>query len=254
MTFFKEGNGQSKRFRRLLKASAILISILFIVIASYNASAVSAQPVYQYQFNISGYNVPTLDPSSTGNMVIELFNNLNVTATSIKLTADVYAYVNLANAVSYNLAASDTIPLINGTNPSVIYLPYLQANSSVNITLPVTASSTVSSGSYLVKFMMNAVIGSKNLTFKSKGYFPSSLWNRATAGTGFNYTLLNVSGILPETSITIKNPSVPLFLWTILALAVIFFFTGLFFYVRSVRNNSSDHGKKNRKRLRRDSQ
>lgn len=108
-------------------------------------------------------------------------------------------------------------------------LPSLAVGASTSFGLQVEVPTTASTGAYFVRDRVDLFSGGTEYVLGSRGTFPDALWNAATltnctASAGctptLNLTMLGVSGVSPETSISVTNTWVPWVLYSVLGASI----------------------------------
>lgn len=126
------------------------------------------------------------------------------------------------------------------------FWPEIRENESVPVELKVKSFSESPQGTYFVRMHLNFVFSNTSFDMKSRGHFTDAQWDRAseniTTEEGLddnnenltmgrlNLDKLGVDGIIPDTSIRIKEPIPQWPLYVLIGLAVFFVIMAVVFY------------------------
>jgi hypothetical protein len=224
---------------RALLALCVGAALLVALLSPLTGSAMASPPREIHPTSIPGemlsFSSPALEPGGSGTLTATLANPasdpLNGTLTSATLELQVYRFAYEGNsqnltqgdswAVSLALPGGASSFSVNGSFPSVA--PGATAALSVGIEVP----SSATAGSYFVRDRLNFSANGISYVTASVGFFPPALLDKALLQCGsegnctpyVNLGLLNVSGISPETSISVSSPWTPIILGAILAAA-----------------------------------
>jgi hypothetical protein len=181
----------------------------------------------------------------------ETFNN-DTTMYNVSLIINIYLYTTLEE--SKDVRDISHSPKIVGGNAALqtttnqwtaeYFWPVIQEDETVSVTLKIKSYSDTPQGTYFIRMHLNFTFNNTPFDMKSRGHFTQSQWDRATqnitdqegvteeglvAGR-INLDKLDVSGIIPETSVHIKEP-IPIWpFYVIVGLAVFCLFMGIIFY------------------------
>lgn len=201
--------------------------------------AVASSPPPIHPVNIPGEllafsSPPSLEPGGSGVLTASLSNPaadpLNGSLTGATLELQVYRFAYEGNsqnltrgdswAVSLSLSDGESGSSVNASFPTVA--PGSEQALSVGLTVP----SSATQGSYFVRDRLNFSANGISYALASVGFFPTSLLDRALLTCGasnctpyVNLTLLGVSGLSPETSISVTSPWTAVILGIVLAAA-----------------------------------
>ncbi len=198
--------------------------------------------------------VPAVAPGASGSLGISLTNPLSASVSSVSFTMQFYRWA-VAGGSNGTIGAGDAwAPQLSlgGQSPAqqVVWSgTSLTPGASVNVPVTVDVPSTAPAGSYFLRDALNFTESSGvHYTMLSRGYFSASLWQRATlAANGtpiLNLTLLNVSGIVPETTLTVGSSSSNDWIWVFLGASLGLAAIGGYLWVRSKRGPRSSSGAK----------
>ena len=231
------------------------------------------------------FTTPTIQPGTTDKVTFELENryelkkmyeyiedinisNVTLEMSDVTLEIEIYRYVTLET--SKNVEDLDQTPKITGGNANlqstpnqytaVYYWDSIQDKEVVQIELSIKSYSGSPQGTYFVRMHLNFSFNGAYFDMKSRGHFTQTQWDRATENiTGQEFdevpgkfivgrldlNILNVDGLITDTSFRVKEP-IPLWpLFVLVGLAVLCLLLAVMFY------NMDERGKfpKMKKRL-----
>lgn len=240
---------------RSRRAVLVLVLLFALVLPSglpLTRATPTAVPVGEWGQFLTGIEVPTLTPSSTGVVAFTLGDALGVPISSVVLTLGMYAF----NAYPGN--ATGPVPsqgprLLGGEgSPSSFGLPPITTPVSIlvgNLTpggpgfsspgstsILVTVPSGAPEGTYAIRTSLTFVAAGKPYLLESRGFFTAAEWENATAAPGtpssLNATRLGVSGVIPETALLVRSNPFPVALAVVLAGALVLAGVGGYWAVR----------------------
>lgn len=218
---------------------------LILTLATYNVHG-KYDPYISSPSNIplfDSYKTPTIQPGNKGTLSFTITNRYENAMTNITLTIEIYKWATLEEAKTINkIKHPPVIRSVNIANARInttsveMHINMLPAGDNISISIHIKTLPDTPEGVYFVRTML--VFNCKNITnitMKSVGYFPRDLWDQATSEPGsLNLTLLNVSGIVPDTSFSVKDPH-PLWqtvaLATLITLIIVFLALAVIFYM-----------------------
>lgn len=130
-----------------------------------------------------------------------------------------------------NLSAGDAWAASFGSSQFINEtIPALGPGATTSFSVNVAVPSSASTGSFFVRDQATLSAGGTTYELRSRGYFSDALWSQATLSScgpndnctpTLNLSLLGVSGVLPETGISVVNPWVPWVLGGVLAASLL---------------------------------
>lgn len=220
-----------------------MLSVILVISSIAFISAISTYCGGEYDPYISsptnipmfdGYKTPIIKPGSTGTLSFNITNRYASAMKNITLTLGIYRWATLEdskpideiNDPPYFESVNIDNAEISGTEVEM-HIELLPSWGNITVSVKIKAHPSTPEGVYFVRAML--VFDYDNTTgivMKSVGYFPRELWDEATSEPGtLNLTLLNVSGIVPDTSFSVKDPHP---LWQSIALGTLVFLIALF--------------------------
>lgn len=235
------------RTLRLLTGSIAILSLLLLAAAP--ASALTYDSYLSYPGNIplfDHYSTPVLKPGSEGALKFNITNRYVNPMKNCTLRIGIYQWATIEATRDIKEVHSPpefkdcSVPNWeqNGSD-LVLHLGTLRPGVNMTIQITISTEDSTPEGTYFVRSML--VFDYTNITgivMLSRGYFSKQLWDRATIKDdnesttfGLNLTLLNCTGIIPDTSFSIKKPLSPWVPAILIALIVIFGSLALLFYL-----------------------
>lgn len=215
------------------------VLIVLALGAAPGAALAASSPPPSLGENVPGlllaFSSNTLQPGGTGTLTVTLSDpasaELNASIEDASLELQVYRFAY--EGQSQNLTQGDawaTSLSVNGGPASFSVnttLPTVPLGESTTLAVTVNVPSSATAGSYFVRDRLNFTSGGVAYITASRGFFSDSLWSQATlscTASGactpiFNATLLGVSGVSPETSISVSSPWTAVILGGVLAAA-----------------------------------
>ena len=187
--------------------------------------------------------------------------NIDSTMYNVTLVLNIYRYTTLEE--SKKIADISDAPEITGGNQALseitdktsaeFYWPNITPNQTVDVALSIKSKTSTPQGTYFVRMHLNFMIkytfnNTLNNTFfdmKSRGHFTNSQWDRAQPNATdqfdpdnnkfivgrLNLDTLGVDGLIPDTSIRIKEP-IPIWpLYIFAGFAGLFLILAFVFYL-----------------------
>lgn len=214
-------------------------------------ASVPQLPPGVYTKVLSGLAVPVANPGSSVTMSATLTDPLNATITSLNLTFELYAF----NAYPGNSTAplpSPDAPVFSTPSGQRIAISFEVASLSPGATNLVRAAlsvgAAVAPGDYAIRTHLTFTQNLTSYFLESRGYFSYDQWTNATAGPNgtstLNLTRLGVSGVIPETALSVQSNPYPIVLGVLLGGAVVLAAVGGYYAV--ARRSKSRSGARER--------
>ncbi len=171
---------------------------------------------------LSDFETPIIRPGNQGVLELNLTNEYEEQLTQIRFTVDLYRYADLDLEKNITKVSRPPVFDTSGETSYTHTLSTLPSNDTYPMEYTIKTDKKTEEGVYFVRFKMEFDYGpTENDTvihslMKSKGYFTDSQWENATKRPGqsdepyyagsINITYLNVDGILPDSSFSVKTP------------------------------------------------
>ena len=226
---------------RFILSVLVLLSILI----AQDASAITYDPYLSHPSHIpdfANYRTPIIQPGQKGELSFTVRNRYDEPMRNVTLHIEIYARAtiehywpidNVEHPPQFYRCSYDTAA-VNGTGV-VIDMGILPPGINTTVVLYIKTSSSTPEGTYFIRAMMIFDYGNiTGIVLKSRGYFTQKEWDRATnrgGEFGIDLDYLNCTGIIPDTSFSVKKP-IPMWPFYILvALTAITGILALFFYM-----------------------
>jgi len=227
---------------RTLGASlGIAVVLLLVVAPTGRAASPPVGPLGLDRALLSNLSAPSVAPGATSTLGFRLadpswFGNL----TAVTLTFQLYALNGYPGDAVGPLPVANA-PLLatpTSTGRSVnLTLATLERGTAFAGTVSILTSSSTPAGTYAVRTALSFHENASVYRYESRGWFSASAWANATKGPGgtatVNASLLNVSGILPETAVYVAPSTWPLAIGALVAAGLIVVALGAWLYFRN---------------------
>jgi hypothetical protein len=210
--------------------------------------------------NFDNFKSPGIEPGDTGTLEFTITNRYFYNETkkeirytdynmyNVSLIINIYRYTTLEESEKISdisnrpeiYGGSEGLRTIPDKQTAEFYWTTITAKETVNVLLKIRSKSNTPQGTYFVRMHINFKFNGTYFDMKSRGYFTNSQWDAAQPSTldknqtivgRLNLEALNVSGLIPDTSIRIKEP-IPIWpLYVFIGLAAIFLILALVFYL-----------------------
>lgn len=237
--------------RRASVAVGVVLLLAVVALPRPAGAAVYAplpQPGRAFLENLS---VPAVDPGATTTLSFEVANpTTNLTLTSVVATFALYAFNAFPGDAVSGLATVAHPPSLSDASASGpvvnVTVGVLSPGGSRRGELHVTTSAATPSGTFAIRTALSFDAGGTSYLLRSRGWFAASLWSNATRGPNgsatVNLTMLNVSGVLPETAVLVKDSAWPLVLDVLLGVGLVLVGAGAWAYFRRTSPSRSGAG------------
>lgn len=240
----------------LLRSARTVSVALLVVLAALSASgaAVAAPnpvlPVALGSRFIGNLTAPGLDAGASGNLGLTISDPLSVTMSAVSLSLEVYAFNAFPGNATSTLPLSSPPLLTTSSSTGGLWANYtfatLTSGSRTSLTPGVVTASATAVGDYSIRTELTfSVPNGTTYRLQSRGWFTQALWEEATEEPNGSAVLdthslhiLNVSGVLPETSVQVTSSALDVALYVVLGVVFVLAGLGAYFYFRR-----SDHSK-----------
>ena len=199
---------------------------------------------------VGNLTAPGLTSGASGTLQLTLTDPLPVTIHGVTLTLELYAFNAFPGNASSSLPLSAP-PLLTTASSQGLWANFsyasLASGARSALSVGVVTSSTTAVGAYSVRTAL-AFTAPNDTTYRlaSRGWFTQALWEEATEepnGSAVldnqSLTVLNISGVLPETSIQVTSTALDIALYAILGVVLVLVGIGAFFYFRRTSKSNS---------------
>jgi len=188
-------------------AVAFIALLMTLSHACRSESVYHAEPKVAMALNRMIGNFTSLEiiPGDDGYFSFCIKNVLNNTIANVSVIAEIYCYMTEDKFMAIGDVENNPV-FDDGSVKKSIYFSSLAANQTVRECFHVITYKKTPEGAYAVRFSIEFNEGNRTYVLKSVGYFGPELWNRAVQEEGVNYTMLNVSGVVPEYLFGVHKP------------------------------------------------
>ncbi len=176
---------------------------------------------------ITELDTPKIKPRESGDLYFKLSNPYEEVMEDVELNVSIYKFAYLG--VEKNISEIEEPPVFTETSDVEYEMSLNSLESEEKIELEIRSQEGTEEGVYLLRFWLEFVYQEEEFVMKSRGYFSSDEFEEARISDdetysdedhtgGFDLDQLNVSGILPDSSFSVKS-SLPR--WPQYALGVI---------------------------------
>ncbi|HZY92299.1 MAG TPA: hypothetical protein VFG07_05960 [Thermoplasmata archaeon] len=230
--------------RRARRATVVLGCVLVALSLSYPGPTAQAvfPPLPEGEFIafVTNLTLPVVAPGGSAILTGFLANPTAAPISSVNLTLQFYAFNGYPgnDTGAIPSAGAPAFVLSRGSSEVDWFdLPVLEPSASVPLSAPVSVPASALPGAYAIRTGLEFAENNTTFLLESRGYFNYSTWTSATTGQGggptINLTRLGVSGVLPETALSVQaNSTLPYVLDGLLGGAVVLAAVGGYYAAR----------------------
>jgi len=185
--------------RHLVVISVIIILISFF---SFPAKSIDISDPYFTNQLIDEIDTPSIEPGKDGELTITLKNPYQEEMENINFNVSIYwlSYID----IDKNISEVDEPPVFDNREIySALKMDELLTNESEEHRYLIQTSEYTEEGVYSIRFRLEFSIDGERHIMKSRGHFSNEEWEDARVS---EFTELNVSGIIPESSFEVRDP------------------------------------------------
>ena len=216
--------------------------ILLVVPLSTSAPAAASFPSLppaEYIGFLSNLTVPVGVPGGSVPLTGTLHNPLTGPLVLVNLTFQFYAFNGFPGNDTSSIPSSDAPTFAAPTGPGPVDWvdqPSFASGASQPIALTINIPAGASTGDYVIRCGLQFAFNNSTYLLESRGYFTYSEWTNATVAPGGGSTLnvsrLGVSGVLPETALSVQDSPIPWVLYGLLGGAIVLAVVGGYYAAR----------------------
>ena len=179
---------------------------------------------------LSNFHTPTINPGESGKLCFTIENNYNTAMENVYMTVEIYRCVTEEASKNVNEISSPPV-FTNGETKTITYNESITAGSSTQISLIISTSKGTPQGTYLVRMKIEFNLnGMPSNMMESIGHFSDE--ERIEYQLNTTHLPSGCSGIIPETSFTVREP-IPLWpLYVLIGVTVFFGALAAVFYMQ----------------------
>ncbi len=230
----------------------IIIIIMMLPISQSEIDEYTSHPGNIPNFN--NFETPQLEPGDNGIFALEIQNRYINEITNVSINAEIYHRADIDESESINEVNSGKRPIItekcwnykseeencsdsSSSKLANFNINAILANQTVQLQFSINTNDDTEEGTYFVRFSMNFEFNETNRVLQSRGYWNMEQWTNATTNSSENYPgninldLLNVDGIIPDSSFGVKKPIPKWPLYILISLTILFTGLSIIFYL-----------------------
>jgi len=170
---------------------------------------------------LSNFHTPTINPGESGKLCFTIENNYNTAMENVYMTVEIYKCVTEEASKNVNEISEPPIFEISNTQTAIKDLRTINSTDTVKISLTISTSKETQQGTYLVRMKIEFNLnGMPSNMMESIGHFSDE--ERIEYQLNTTHLPSGCSGIIPETSFTVREP-IPLWPLYVLIGATVFF-------------------------------
>ena len=182
---------------------------------------------------LSNFHTPTINPGESGKLSFTVENNYDAEMKNVFLTVEIYKYATEETLKNTNEISEPPV-FVNGETETITYnyneSESITAGSSTQISLIISTSKQTPQGTYLVRTKIEFKLNNIPYMMESIGYFSDE--ERMNYQLNETHLPSGCSGIIPETSFTVREP-IPMWpLYVLIGAAVFFGALAVVFYMQ----------------------
>ena len=225
-------------------AVAALIAVLLVAVAPAATARPAAYPTLPIPFDrqfLGNLSAPSISPGGSTRLDFGVTDPtaLGAPLTLVVLTFEVYAFNGFPGNASASLPVANA-PVLSNSSASgelvTVAWPSLSTGATTAGSVGVAASTDTPAGTFAIRTALSFHLNGTPYLLESRGWFSSSTWSRATElpnGTAtLNLSVLNVSGVIPETAVLVASSDWAWALGALLAGAFVLLAAGAWVYSR----------------------
>lgn len=228
--------------------TAVVLLLALPLLSSRPASATVYPPLVQPgSAFLTNLSAPSVTSGGSSSISFVVANPLAFPITGTVVTLALYAFNGFPGDAVRGLPVGDAPTLGNGSSsgPTVnVSLGAIASGASVGGSVRCQSSAASPAGAYAVRVALSFHGNGSDYRLLSRGWFTASLWANATRGpngtASLNLTMLNVSGVVPETAVFLRVGTWPVVLDLLLGVGVALVGAGAYVYFR--RSGASRSG------------
>lgn len=247
----RPGRGRASALWVLPVAAVVVFASLGAISATAAASPNPPLPVALGSRFVGNLSAPGLYAGASGTIALTLSNPLTVPMTGVVLSLNLYAFNAFPGNATSSLSGSTPPVLTPPSGASGLWanftFPTLPSGSRDALSVSVATASATSAGDYSVRTsLLFEVPNATVYRLASRGWFTQALWEEATEEPNGSAVLdahslavLNISGVLPETSIQVTSSTLDIILYVLLGAVFVLVGVGAYLYFRRSAHSKS---------------
>ncbi len=210
--------------------------------------------------DFNNFNTPQLEPGQSGDFEWDLHNRYGYSLDNVIITAEIYHRADIDESETLDSIPSEERPFISdkcwNTNlddegnceendkveQAVFNLGTIETNTTLTLKFKIISSEDTKEGTYFVRFSMNFDYNGTSRIMQSRGHWSMEQWEEATTNVtegspgNINLEILEVDGIIPDSSFGVKKPMPKWPLYVLITLTIVFAGLSVIFYLEEEGN------------------
>ncbi len=192
--------------------------VLMLVTGSIDAYVTEVSDPGRANKILSEFSTPVIKPSEAGRLSFNVSNRYDRDFSDIRFTVEIYGYATLDYQRDISEVDDPPVFSASGDTSYTFRLEVLPSEGVFPTDLRIVTHRRTPKGVYFVRFEMEFDYGhnGNGSVMRSRGHFTDEDWTHATKRPGvsdepyysgsINITHLEVNGIIPDTSFSVKTP------------------------------------------------
>jgi hypothetical protein len=200
------------------------------------------------------FSTPQLEPGQEGDFSLDVYNRYGIALDNVVIVAEIYHRADIDESESLDKISSSELPYVRETcwtdqdksencvattdsRKATFNIGTIEFNETISLEFEVMSREDTKEGTYFVRFSMNFDYNSTARVMQSRGYWSMEQWEDATTNVtegspgNINLEVLEVDGIIPDSSFGIKKPIPQWPLYVLITLTVLFAGLSIVFYL-----------------------
>ena len=208
------------------------------------------------------FNTPQLEPGQNGHFSLDVLNRYNESLEEVTIIAEIYHRADIDESENLDTIPSSERPYIQNTiwrsdiieeenslkttdfKKATFEIGGIQSNETINLEFEIITNEDTKEGTYFVRFEMDFMHNGTERQMQSRGHWSMDEWEDATNKSNvpsgspgnINLTILDVDGIIPDSSFGVKKPIPKWPLYGLISLTILFAGLSVVFYLEEEGN------------------
>ncbi|MDE0741193.1 MAG: hypothetical protein OSB59_01200 [Candidatus Poseidoniia archaeon] len=208
------------------------------------------------------FSTPQLEPGQSGEFSLDILNRYNESLEDITIIAEIYHRADIDESEDLDLIPSSERPYIQNTvwssnivkeenslkttdfKSATFEIDVIQSNETITLEFEIITNEDTKEGTYFVRFEMDFRHNETERQMQSRGHWNMNEWDDATNKSNvpsdspgnINLTILDVDGIIPDSSFGVKKPIPKWPLYGLISLTILFAGLSVIFYLEEEGN------------------
>jgi hypothetical protein len=208
------------------------------------------------------FSTPQLEPGQSGKFSLDILNRYNESLEDITIIAEIYHRADIDESEDLDLIPSSERPYIQNTvwssnivkeenslkttdfKSATFEIEVIQSNETITLEFEIITNDDTKEGTYFVRFEMDFRHNETERQMQSRGHWNMNEWEDATnknnvpsdSPGNINLTILDVDGIIPDSSFGVKKPIPKWPLYGLISLTILFAGLSVIFYLEEEGN------------------